>query len=82
MLNIWPRLRGLAGPASLPEPEPESDTHLQLMGVPGDDDVRNSSHFSTLLFDASKYRDPLYTLLEYIAEASVSVGSSYLRIPM
>jgi hypothetical protein len=82
MLNIWPRLRGLAGPAPLPEPEPEPDTHLQLMGVPADDDVSNSSHFPTLLFDGSKYQDPLHTLLEYIAGVSISVGSSYLRIPL
>jgi hypothetical protein len=50
------------------------------MGVPADDDVSNSSHFSTPLFDATKYQDPIHTLLEYIAEVSISVGSSYLRM--
>ena len=89
-MNIWPRLRGLAGPAPLPDPEPEperpepvSDTHLQLMGVPADDDdVSNSSHLPTLLFDGSRYQDPLHTLSEYIAEVSITVGSPYLRIPL
>ncbi|KAI0276244.1 hypothetical protein BGY98DRAFT_716462 [Russula aff. rugulosa BPL654] len=36
ILNIWPKLRGLAGPAHLPSPEP--DTDLELMGVPDDAD--------------------------------------------
>ena len=80
-MNIWPKLRGLAGPApDLHEPEPESDTHIRLMGVPADDDVRDSHHLPTLLFDASKYQDPLHTLLGYIAEVSMSVGSSHMRI--
>ena len=83
MVNVWPRLRGLAGPApDLPEPEPEPDTHLQLMGIPADTDVSNSSHFSTLLYNPPKYQDPLHTLLEYIAEVSTSVGSSYMHIPL
>ena len=83
ILNIWPRLRGLAGPApDLHEPEPESDTHLQLIRVPADTDVSNSSHFLALLFDVSKYQDPLHTLLEYIAEVSISIGSSYMRISL
>ncbi|KAI0280081.1 hypothetical protein BGY98DRAFT_369930 [Russula aff. rugulosa BPL654] len=52
-LKIWPRIRGLAGPApDLPEPEPDMD--LQLTGIPADTD------------------DPLYTLLEYIAEQNPS----------
>jgi hypothetical protein len=39
VLNIWPRLRGLAGPAGQHEPDPESDTRLQLIGVPAEGDV-------------------------------------------
>lgn len=82
-MNIWPRLRGLAGPApDLPEPEPEPETHLQLMGIPADTNVSKSGHFSTLLFDPLKYQDPLYTLLEYIAEVSTSIKSPYMRIPL
>ncbi|KAI0288772.1 hypothetical protein BC826DRAFT_1036136 [Russula brevipes] len=52
-LNIWQRLRAMAEPApDMHDPEPESDTRLELIGVPADAD----------------YRDPLHVLLEYIAE--------------
>ena len=54
ILNIWPILRGLAGPSpDLPEPEPEPDTHLQVIGIPADNDVSNSGYLLTLLFDPS-----------------------------
>jgi hypothetical protein len=71
VLNIWPRLRGLAGPApDLDGPEP--DTHLQLIGVPSDDDASNFRlRFST--FDPLKYQDPLHILLEYISEVSYDI---------
>jgi len=55
ILNIWPRLRGLAGPASdMPEPDidPGSDTGLELMSIPAE----------------TNYQDPLHVLLGYIAE--------------
>ncbi|KAH9961773.1 hypothetical protein BC827DRAFT_1201759 [Russula dissimulans] len=57
ILNIWPRLRGLAGPApDIPEPEPESGARLEPISIPAD--VNRDSG----------YRDPLHVLLDYIAE--------------
>ncbi len=45
MLKAWPRLRGLAGLApDLHEPEPESDTHLQVTDVPANVDASNFHH--------------------------------------
>jgi hypothetical protein len=46
---MWPRLRGQAGPA--PDagddaPEPEFDTHLELISVPGADGNVKHSLFS------------------------------------
>jgi len=53
LLNIWPKLRGLAGPApDIPEPDPESDTRLKSISIPAD----------------VHYQDPLHFLLEHIAE--------------
>jgi len=46
ILNIWPRLRGLAGPSSdMHDPGPESDTHLALQSIPAETDVSNTSRF-------------------------------------
>ena len=42
---MWPRLRGQAGPdpnADDHEPEPESDTQLNLINVPVDSNVKYS----------------------------------------
>ena len=47
ILNIWPRLRGLAGPASdVPEPDidPESDTSLKSISIPAETEVGHSGH--------------------------------------
>jgi hypothetical protein len=41
---MWPKLRGQAGPAPNAgdhEPEPESDTHLELLSVPADSNVKH-----------------------------------------
>ena len=46
---MWPRLRGQAGPAPNAgddEPEPDFDTQLELIGVPGADSNVNHSLFS------------------------------------
>lgn len=74
----------MAGPApDQHEPEPESDTRLQLTGVPADADVSNfrqQCEFQ-IVFDSLKYQDPLHTLLEYISEVSIPVGPLHVRIP-
>ena len=71
ILNIWPRIRGAAGYApDMDDPDPESDIHLGLIGIPSKADVSNSSHLCLPLFDVSKYQDPLHILLEHIAEVS------------
>jgi hypothetical protein len=46
---MWPRLRGQAGPAPNAgddEHEPDIDTQLELIGVPGADSNVNHSLFS------------------------------------
>jgi len=52
------------------DPEPESDMHLGLIGIPSEANVSNSSHLFLPLFDVSKYQDPLHILLKHIAEVS------------
>ena len=73
ILNIWPRLRGLAGPSSdMHGPGPESDTHLELLSIPAGTDVSNASSFIAFRpFHVSKYQDPLLVLLKYIAKVSL-----------
>lgn len=58
------------------EPEPESDTSLELIEIPANSHVSNSSHHFPSFVDVSKYRDPLHVMLEYIAEVSISVEPS------
>jgi len=71
ILNIWPRIRAAAGYApDMDDPEPESDMHLGLIGIPSEADASNSSHLFLPLFDVSKYQDPLHILLKHIAEVS------------
>lgn len=54
ILNIWPRLRGQAGPSPHigghdSEPEPEPDKQLEPIGALEDTNVKNPSyHFLTL----------------------------------
>ena len=59
------------------EPEPQSDTPLELMGLPANIDVSDIvisiRHFQVLRFDASQHRDPLRVLLTYLADVSLSV---------
>ena len=67
-------LRAAAGPVEVPS-EDDLDADMQLMGIPGDTRVNVTiSHFQPLS-DVSKYQDPFYTLLKYIA--IVSVPESY-----
>ena len=78
ILNIWPRLRGQAGPApSLHEHKPQSDKRLVPIGAFGDIDVR-ASYFFYNFFDVPKYQDPLHVLLRHIA--SVNTPTSFLRV--
>jgi len=44
ILNIWPRIRAAGYAPDMHEPEPESDLHLGLIGIPSEVDVGNSSH--------------------------------------
>ena len=62
----------MAGPSSdMHDPGPESDTHLELLSIPEETDVSNSSLISFHPFYVSKYQDPLLVLLKYIAEVSL-----------
>ena len=62
ILNIWPRLRGLAGPASdVPEPDidPESNTGLELISIPAKTEVGHSGpSFSVLCLTFRSIRNP------------------------
>jgi len=62
-------LRAAAGPVQDPS-EDDLDADLQLISFPGDTQVNVMiSHFQPLS-DVSKYQDPFYTLLKYIAIVS------------
>jgi hypothetical protein len=72
MLKILPpRLKGAAGP----NPDPRGDdeeTDARLMPIPALPEVKSLRPFSVFNRHlASKYRDPLHLLLEYIAKVSV-----------
>ena len=68
--KIFPTLRAGAGPVQIPSDD-DLDADMQLLSFPGDTHVNMSiSHFHRLS-DVSKYQDPFYTLLKYIAIVSV-----------
>ena len=76
----------MAGPApGLDEPEPDTDTRLQLISVPADSDVSNSVNEFQPLFDylkvfgSSSHFDGVYCRGEHTCRAN---GSSYVRIPL
>jgi len=66
-------LRAAAGPVQVPS-EDDLGADMQLISFPGDARVNVTiSHFRPLS-DVSKYQDPVYTLLKYIAIVSVLVS--------
>ena len=76
--RIFPRLQAAAGPVQVPF-EDAFDAELQLISIPGDTQVNVTiSHFQPLS-DVSKYQDPFYTLLKYIAIVSV-LESKYIFV--
>ena len=57
--------------------EDDLDAEMQLMSFPGDTRVNVTiSHFQPLS-DVSKYQEPFYTLLKYIAIVRVSKSITY-----
>lgn len=75
----------MAGPApGLDEPDPETDTRLQLISVPADSDVSSVNDFQPLLdslkvFGSSSHFDGVYCGGGHTCWAN---GSSYVRIPL
>jgi len=71
-------LRAAAGPVQVLS-EADLDADMQLISFPGDTQVdATTSHFQPLS-DVSKYQDPFYTLLKYIAIVSV-LESHYVLV--
>jgi len=71
--RILPWLRGAAGPARLPEHDPDPDAEL-VVGIPANTQVREPILRFRPLIDVSKHQDPLITLLGYIATVSVFIS--------
>jgi len=68
--KILPMLRAAAGPVQVPS-EDDLDADMQLISFPDDTQVNVTISHLQPLSDVSKYQDPFYTLLKYIAVVSV-----------
>jgi hypothetical protein len=75
------RLKAAAGPSRDPDGY-DCDPDTEVISIPAITNVKIShrlfSIFSNVCF--SKYRDPLYLLLDYIAEVGITGLVSYLAI--
>jgi len=80
ILNIWHRLHGTGPVPDFGEREPESGRRLELISIPADTDVCSHFHHFLTLTDVSKYQDPLHILSAHIAEVSMIIESSHVRI--
>jgi hypothetical protein len=74
------RLKAAAGPSQDPEGY-DCDPDMEVISIPAASKVKDFYRlFSVFSNVFQKYRDPLYLLLEYIAEVSTTGMVSYLAV--